>query len=419
MKTIAIIGSCDTKYKEITFMRKFIEDRGLKVLVINIATGPSESYGYDISREQVAESFGTTWSELDAKSKSEKIGFMAEASANLVLQLYEQNSIHGILSVGGLQNTVVATTAMKALPIGFPKVMASTVASGKRCFDDVVGSSDIVVIPSICDFTGLNIITRQIISNACSCCIGMVQNAGQVLRKGDKPVVAVSLMGVTNAGACAAIEELERHGIETIGFHTTGVGGPLMEQMAEDSLIDGILDLTIHEITSGYFGGGFSFGEKAKHRLLKPIANQTPLVVCLGGLDFVDFGVHEFPPRMEERVYMKHNEAIAHIKILPDEAKEIAEIVAARLNTADYPIKLLLPTDGMRHNTRSGEELYYKTVDDILINRMKKIDNKNIEIITIPGNLDTKEWGIQAARHMINELIVRNKISKDFLQYSE
>ncbi len=415
MKTIAIIGSCDTKYKEIAFMRQFIEDRGLKALVINIATGPGESFGYDVSREEVAEAFGTSWSELEPMTKGEKIDFMAKAAPNIVAQLYHKKKINGILSVGGLQNTVVATAAMRKLPIGFPKVMASTVASGNRNFDSVVGNSDIVVIPSICDFTGLNIVTRQIIANACSCCIGMVQHAGQVLSKGDKPVVAVSLMGITNTGACAAIDELERLGIETIGFHTTGVGGALMEQMAEDVLVDGILDLTIHEITSEYFGGGFSYGENTKIRLLKSTANKIPLVVSVGGLDFVDFLIHELPPRMDERIYMMHNAKTAHIKILPDEAKEIADIVVKRLSKVDYPIKILLPTDGMRHNTRQGEVLYDKKVDDILINTIKSIDNSNIEIVTIPGNLDTKEWGIQAAHHMIDELKLRNKINSDIV----
>jgi uncharacterized protein (UPF0261 family) len=415
MKTIAIIGSCDTKYKEIAFMQQFIEDRGLKTLVINIATGPDKSLGYDISREEVAEAFGTSWSELEPMSKCEKIEFMAKAAPNMVMQLYEKNKIDGILSVGGLQNTVVATAAMRKLPIGFPKVMASTVASGKRSFDSVVGSTDIVVIPSISDFTGLNIVTRQIISNACACCIGMVQKAGQILRKGNKPVVAVSLMGITNTGACAAIEELERLGIETIGFHTTGVGGSLMEQMAEDSLIDGILDLTTHELTSDYFGGGFSYSENNKDRLLKSTANRIALVVSVGGLDFVDFLIHEFPPRMDERIYMMHNATTAHIKILPDEAKDVANIVVKRLSKVDYPIKILLPTDGMRHNTRYGEELYDKEVDNTLVNTIKSIENKNVEIITIPGNLDTKEWGIQAAHHMIDELKLRNKINSDII----
>ena len=404
MKTIAIIGSCDTKYKEIAYMRELIEGRGLRALVINIATGPAQARGYDISREEVALFGGMTWEDIVTRTKGEKIAYMAEAAAGCLYQLYCDKKIDGVMSVGGLQNTVIATTAMQRLPIGFPKVMSSTVASGIRTFESLVGGSDIVVIPSICDFTGLNLVTRQIIGNACSCCIGMVVNAGELIKKGEKPVVAVSLMGITNTGACAAIEELERCGVEAIGFHTTGVGGATMEQMAADGLVDGILDLTIHEITSGYFGGGFSYGAKAEERLLKATSHKVPMVICPGGLDFVDFSVDDFPPRMEERVYMMHNATTAHIKVLPDEAEEIAEIVVHRLKTIDYRVKLLLPTEGMRFNTRQGEELYYKEVDDILINRLKRNGNSNIEVITVPGNLDTVEWGVLAAGYMIEEL---------------
>lgn len=405
MKTIAIIGSCDTKYKEVAFMRETIEKAGLNAFVIDISTGNSKSCGYDISRENLALSYGTSWEALVSNTKGEKIAFMAEAAANYVEGLYRQNRIHGILSVGGLQNTVIATKAMQRLPIGFPKVMASTIASGKRYFESVVAGSDIVVIPSISDFTGINIVTRQIISNACACCIGMVKMAGNVLKKGDKPVVGVTLMGITNIGACAAIDELEKHGIEAIGFHTTGMGGATMEQMACDNLIDGILDLTIHEITSYFFAGGFSYNEKAGCRLEKATKCKVPMVVCLGGLDFVDFNIKEFPPRMDERKYMMHNAETAHIKILPDEAEVVAKVVVDKLNALDYHIRLLIPTDGMRHNTREGQELYYKEVDDILINTiLNNLNNKNVEIITIPGNLDTKEWGIKAAHHMIEEL---------------
>ncbi len=410
MKTIAIIGSCDTKYKEIAYMKELIENRELKALVINIATGPSESWGYDISREEVALYGGLSWEDITGRTKGEKIAYMAEAAAGCLHQLYLDQKVDGVISVGGLQNTVIATTAMQRLPIGFPKVMSSTVASGKRTFESLVGGSDIVVIPSICDFTGLNLVTRQIINNACSCCIGMVENAGGVVKKGDKPVVAVSLMGITNTGACAAIEELERCGVEAIGFHTTGVGGVTMEQMAADGLVDGILDLTIHEITSGYFGGGFSYGTKAGERLLKASAHRVPMVICPGGLDFVDFSVGEFPPMMDKRVYMMHNATTAHIKILPEEAEEVAEVVVQRLRTFDYKVRLLLPTEGMRHNTRPGEELYYKEVDDILINRLMKNGNNNIDVITVPGNLDTREWGISAAGYMIEELKVRQKL---------
>ena len=416
MNTIAIIGSCDTKYREIAYMREQVESQGMKAMVINVATGPNPSYGYDVSREDVTKAAGTEWAELEPRTKGEKIAFMMEAVASYVEKLYAEGKIDGILSAGGLQNTVMATNAMKRLPIGFPKVMATTVASGRKTFESVVGTKDIVTVPSICDFTGLNIVTRQIMENACACCVGMVKYAGQILKKGDRPVVGVTLMGITNTGACAAIDELERLGIETIGFHSTGAGGAIMEQMAADGLIDGILDLTTHEITQEYFKGGFSYGEDAKYRLVRGVKKRVPLVVSVGGLDFIDFQVGEFPPRMDERVYMMHNANTAHIKLLPDEAEITTARFAARIEKIDYPVKLLIPTDGMRHNTRKGEVLYYKEVDDVIICQLKKIRNPNVEIITIPGNLDTKDWGIKAAHYMVDELKERGAIG-DEIQY--
>lgn len=413
MKTIAIIGSCDTKYREVAYMRKWIEAQGTEVLVIDVATGPCPSYGYDVSREEIVEAAGTQWEALEPKTKGEKIAFMMEAAASYVENLYQDGKIQGILSAGGLQNTVMATNAMKRLPIGFPKVMATTVASGRKTFDSVVGDKDIVVIPSICDFTGMNIVTRQILANACACCVGMVQKAGRVLEKGGRPVVGITLMGITNTGACAAVDELERLGIEVIGFHSTGTGGAIMEQMAADGLIDGILDLTTHEITQEYFKGGFSYGEDSKYRLVKGVEKKVPLVVSVGGLDFIDFSVNEFPPHMDKRVFMYHNATTAHIKLLPDEAEITTARFVERLNKIDYPVKLLLPTEGMRHNTREGEELYYKEVDEIILRQLYAIKNENIEIITIPGNLDTKEWGIQAAHCMIDELRERGVIGSE------
>lgn len=312
------------------------------------------------------------------------------------------------------QNTVMAANAMQKLPIGFPKVMATTVASGTRKFDLVVGDKDITVMPAICDFTGLNIVTRQVISNACACCVGMVKCAGQVLTKGDKPVVAVTLMGVTNTGAVAAVEELEKMGLEVIGFHATGVGGATMEDMAANGLVDGILDLTLHELTSEYFGGGFSYGPKAKIRLVESVEKKVPLVISLGGLDFVDFSTSELPDRMDERKYMLHNANTAHIKILPEEAEALGKILAERLSKVTYPVKLLIPTKGMRHNTLEGQELYEPKSDSVLIQTIIENVNDNVEVIVIPHNLDTPEFGVKAAHYIVDEMKKQGKLPQNF-----
>lgn len=403
-KTIIVVASCDTKYKEAAFMRQLIEAEGIQALVVDVATGPGPSYGFDISREETALAAGLSWKEVENRTKSEKISFMKHAAACLIKRLFKENRADGVIAAGGLQNTVMAVEAMKALPIGIPKVIATTVACGGRKFEDVVGERDIVVIPSICDFTGLNIITRKIISNACACCIGMVKAGAGKLAQADRPVIGVTLMGITNTGACAAIDYLKSHGVEAIGFHATGVGGPIMEDLAAEGLINGILDMNLHEITSGLFKGGFSYNQRQEIRLIQAVKNRIPLVVTPGGLDFVDFAVGEFPDRMEERVYMMHNHNMAHIKVLPDEAEKIAGEVKRRLETADYPVKFLLPTDGMRCNTRKGEELYQPEVDHVLLEDLKTVNNPWIEFEEIQGNLDTEEWGIEAAKRMLETL---------------
>lgn len=411
MKTIAIIESCDTKYIEAGYMKECVEKAGFHALVLNTSTGPVECANpddngkvVDISREEIVAAYGMPWEEVKNKTKGEKIEIMRKAITAYVDGLYLAGKIHGIISVGGLQNTVMATAAMSVLPVGFPKVMATTVACGTKQFSLVVGDKDIVAMPMICDCTGLNLITRRVIANACGCVTGMAQMDGKPIAKGDKPVIGLTLMGVTNNGAMAAVEELERNGYEVLGFHATGVGGSVMEQMAADGLIDGVLDLTTHEITSEYFGGGFSYGPGAATRLLKTTANRVPLVVSLGGIDFVDYAKKEahVVPNLDQRKTYDHNADTVHIKISKEEAADIAKILAQRLNTADYPVKLLIPTDGMRHNTTEGEALWDPEADRVMIETLKASLKDQIEVVELEGNLDTREWGLKAAEIMLD-----------------
>lgn len=405
MKTIAIIASCDTKHKEVAFMRGRLDQAGLASLVIDMSIGLGQPQGADITREEVFLATGLKWEDIRDKPKGELMTLIGPAVKATVLKLYKEGKFDGVISVGGIQNTTVAAGAMQALPIGFPTVLASTVASGGRTFGSVAGDKDIVLIPSISDFTGVNPVTRAIMANACAAVAGMATHAGQPVRKGDKPVVGFTLMGVTNNGAVAASEELERLGVETIGFHSTGVGGRIMEQMAEDGILDGILDLTTHEITSEYFGGGFSFG--ALHRLEKAARLGIPLVVSTGGLDFIDFSVDNFPPRMDERVYNLHNSFLAHIKILPDEALEVGKIFADRLNLAKKGVRLILPTEGMRKNTRPGGNMYAPATDKALLDTILANVGPNVRVEQLEGNLDDAEWGVKAARAMADELRLR------------
>lgn len=383
-------------------MAACVRENGAEPLIVDMSIGLGQPQGADITREEVFASAGLAWQQLRERPKGELMGYMSKAMGAMIFKLYREGNIDGVLAAGGVQNTTVAMTAMQLLPIGFPKVIASTVACGQKPFATVVGLRDIVVLPSISDFTGLNMMTRTILRNACACVTGMAKYGGRLLQKPQRPVVGVSLMGITNDGCCAAIDELERLGIEAIGFHTTGVGGQIMEQLALSGTLDGILDMTTHEITSEYFGGGFSYG--AKNRLTATLEAGIPMVVSVGGLDFVDFDRDHFPPRMDERVYNMHNELLAHIKILPEEAAQVGRIFAQRLNHAKRPVTLVLPTEGMRKNTRPGENLYSKETDEALLRAICENVADGVTIVRQEGNLNDKDWGRRIAHLMAQEL---------------
>jgi uncharacterized protein (UPF0261 family) len=291
---------------------------------------------------------------------------------------------------------------MQILPLGFPKVAATTIASGARPFQSVVGDRDIVVIPSIADFSGLNAITRTIIANAAAALAGLITFAGKPLQKSAKITVGLSLMGVTNQAAVFITDELGKAGVETIGFHTTGAGGRIMEQLALDGILDAVFDLTTHEITSEYFGGGFSYG--ALNRLVKLFESGIPVMVSTGGLDFVDYAVADCPLDLDKRKYNKHNVELAHIKITVEEARAVGKIFAERLALAKEGTLLLIPTNGMRLNTEPGGNLYDPEVDRNLISTIKENAPPSIVIKEIDGNINDENWSRAAAREMLGLL---------------
>jgi len=410
MKKILIIASCDTKIEEANYAKNIIKSHGHECLILDITTGYSKPTGYDISRDKALEKEGYTWEQFKILTKGEKIGIMTDGTAKVTKELYEKGMFDGIFSLGGVQNSTVAVAAMKQLPIGVPKVVVSTVASGNRTFGPYVGSKDIVLIPSIADIAGINTVTSNVIGNGVAALVGMVEHAGNILKRTKKVLVGTTLMGVTNTGVCSAIERLKQLDVEAVGFHSTGVGGNTMESLISQGILNAVMDLTLHEITSDYFGGGFSYG--AKNRLSYLEEFDIPTVISLGGLDFVDYAVDDFPGDLSKRKYIKHNAQLAHIKIFPQEATEVAKIVLELLNRAKGNIVLLVPTKGLRCDTQKGEKLYDPEVDQIIIDLITQNVNPNIEVKYIEANLNDKEFGYRAAEEMYNLLKVRGDMNE-------
>jgi len=413
MKTIAIIGSCDTKFHEIMHVKKFIENTGHKVMVIDISIGSELPQGFDFSRDDIISAAGHEWQAVKHLSKDKLLELIIAGAVKIVPELYAQGKFDGIFSMGGVQNTTAAVSAMKTLPIGVPKVMLSTVASGNRTFEPLVGSRDIVLVPSIADISGINTITKTVMENAAACVIGMVNHAGNPLGGSDRLIVGTTLMGITNDGVCSAINHLVSKGIETIGFHSTGVGGRAMEELVASGTIGAVMDLTIHEITSEYFGGGFSYG--AFNRLTSLCQSGIPLLVSLGGLDFIDYPLDNLPKDIDKRKYIRHNAQLAHIKILKSEGVAVAKITAQRLNESKSEVTLLIPTNGFRKNTKPGEPLYDKEVDDAIVAALlENIHNDNVIIKYVNANLNEETFGIAAAKEMIEILKRFGKLDADF-----
>ncbi len=403
-QTIAIITTADTKFAELDFLRDYITQKGYQVLTIDTSTRPHDYGNVSISSEKVLDAGGYSLEVLRSKnSKAEKIEVMRVSLGILIRKLYSEGSIHAVLGLGGLQNSVMNSYAMQVLPIGFPKVLLSTVACGSRTCGSLVGSKDIMLLPSIADLTGINSLTRIVLENAAGAVMGMLEHGGNALPQ-EGAVIGATMMGATSDGIVKAIQLVEEQGYEVITFHSTGIGGQSLENLIKDGFISAVLDLCLHEIVSqDVFNLGFSTG--AKNRLVAAVEKNLPMVLSPAGLDFIDCSVEDFHAGILGdpgiRKYTLHNNDIAHVKLLPHEAEIATNIVIDRLKEYMGTGVMILPLKGLRSETQPGEKLHAPEVDQVIFKCLKEKLNKNIQIIEIDAHLFDTEFSVLAANEMI------------------
>jgi len=403
MKTIAVVVCCDTKQSETEYICKKINDNGCRPIVIDTSTSAGYRSAADITRERVAERGGQDWASVEGGPKHELLDLMCVGAAGIVSDLYAEGEIDGIFSCGGLQNTTIGSSAMRGLPIGFPKMMVSTVATGQRTFDKVVGIKDITVMPSISDFAGINVVSRTVIDNAVAALAGMVKHAGGRIPKSKGTVIGTTLMGATNDGVVNAVKLLEEAGHEVVSFHSTGAGGKVMEELIEEGIITAAMDLTLHEVVYEYFGYGFGYG--ADGRLLSGVKNGIPMVVCPAGIDFMCQWKNAMFDDIDRRKYNWHNSTLAHVKLNVKEVTDISRIIIDRLNeAAPGKVVVIMPTDGFRSFTQKGQALYDKDVDNAIIDTFENHLKKDIPIKYIDANFMEMEFSRFAAQQMLNLL---------------
>ncbi len=367
-KIIAVIACCDTKYHEIAFVRGKILAAGHTPLILDISTGPVVPIKADLSREEILTQGGYCWENVRQLNKSDAIAAMTDSISKVLLRLYSEQKIDGALGMGGLQNTVVCSAAMRGLPIGFPKLICSTIASGYRYFDTVVGDKDITVMPSIVDFAGMNPINEAVLNNAVGAIIGMVAYGGTLIDTKGKSYIATTLMGITNDTVMRAAEILTAKGQNVISFHSTGIGGKVMENLIYEGVITGVMDLSLHEMTAEYFGG-YGYSRGADNRLCAAAATGIPALICPGGIDFACLSKDEFFPDEEERGYVWHNPELTHTRLYEREILDITKTIIRRVNQSVGPCEVILPLGGLRTLSYPGE--YFHKPETI--QKMKKL----------------------------------------------
>lgn len=400
MKTVAVLGTFDTKGKELKYIKECIEEHGLKTLCIN--TGVFEPVVEpDISSAEVAAAVGADINAIvEKRDRATATEVLSKGTEKLIPQLYAEGKFDGIISIGGSGGTALATPAMRQLPLGVPKVMVSTMASGD--VSPYVGTSDIVMIPSVVDAEGLNDISKVIFSNAANAVVGMVQNRKEIESDG-KPLLAATMFGVTTPCVKAAEEYLHEQGYDVLVFHATGTGGKCMEALIDQGFIKGVLDLTTTEWCDEVVGGVLNAGPD---RLTAAGKNGIPQVVSVGALDMVNFGpMDTVPAQFKNRNLYKHNPTVTLMRTTADELKSIGHEIASRLADATGKTTLMLPLKGVSMIDVEGQPFYDAEADKALFDTLRtELEGSNVEIVELDTDINDKEFAVAAAKKLISLL---------------
>ena len=378
MATIAVLGTLDSKGEEHRFVAQLIRQRGHQTLVIDVGTLGAPTLAPDITREQVAAAGGVDLAVLAARrDRGESVTAMSHAAPLLLARLVAEKKIDGVISLGGGGGTAIGTAAMRALPVGFPKVMVSTLASGNTA--QYVGVKDIVMFPSIVDVSGLNRISRPILTRAAGAICGMVEAV--MPPAADRPIIAASMFGNTTACVQHAQKILEAAGYEVLVFHATGTGGRTMESLIESGMVAGVLDITTTEWADELVGGVLGAGLT---RLEAAARTGTPAIVAPGCLDMVNFLAREtVPAKFHGRNLYQHNPQVTLMRTTPGECVRLGEIIAQKLNASTGPVTVLLPLKAISLISAPGQKFHDPAADCALFDSLKSHLRSGITVIEL------------------------------------
>ena len=375
-----LIATMDTKGREALFISTCLKHAGISVRIMDAGIRGKSPAPVDISRTEVARAGGRSLAEVQSIGHEGKaLEIMINGAIRCAQELYRQNKIQGLISLGGSMGTTLGTGVMRTFPVGVPKVMISTMASrDTRAF---VGTKDILMLHSVCDLAGLNRLTQKILRNGAMALAGMLQPTPAMEDAIGKPLVFLSTLGTTEACAQQIRWDLEEKGNEVVIFHTVGSGGKAMEEMIEQEEVSALVDLSLHEIADHLFGGDYDAGPGRGRTAMK---KGVPTILVPGNIDFLVTGPLDAARRsFPDRPYHVHNAAITVVRTTREEIKILARTIARRCNEAGGPISVLIPMAGFSAFDSPQGPLYDPEAPELFTKTLQKNldDNKSLNLL--------------------------------------
>jgi uncharacterized protein (UPF0261 family) len=386
--TIAILATLDTKGAEVASMRGLLETLGYAATVIDIGPLGPPAIRADVANDEVARQGGWKLAELVRTGRRDQImEVMGKGAEKLLSHLFFEGRIDGVIGLGGNQGTAVSAMAMRVLPFAFPKYLVSTVASGN--IRPYVGDRDIGVVFSVGDFLGgTNPVTGPVLANAVAAVVGMAEHGTRISVNPGERTIAVTALGNTEPAASLAVKTLKKRGFQAVAFHASGAGGSAMEDLIEAGLIQGVFDLTPHELTEEVVGAGV-YQPVNPGRLTAAGKRGIPQVVSTGGLEYLCFGPREsIPPRLRKRRIYMHNPYNANVKASRAEMAEVGRVMAGRLNPASGPTAVMVPLRGWSVYGAPGEVLHDGAGNRILLTALREHLKEGIQLREIDAHIN-------------------------------
>lgn len=395
--TVVIVGTLDTKGEEIGFIKDVIQAQGASTIVLDVGTLNPPAIDADIARERVAARGGLSIEEIRAKKdRRVAVKTMIQGAAKIVADLHREGRLSGIISVGGGTGTHIGTGVMRALPLGVPKLMVSTVAS--RDMSELISTKDITVMHSVTDILGLNAVSRRVLANAAHAIAAMARNAGPI--QTEKPIIGLTSFGFITEGAMRVKQLLEEIGYDVAAFHANGTGGMAMEDLVDQGLLDGVLDFALHEFADQLYSG--YCGAIGPGRLTSAGARGIPQVIVPGGLDCI---VLEFdsearrPPEMKGRKIFWYDFR-SGVRTSKQDVVTLAETVAIKLNQAKGPTVFIVPLRGWSEADSPDGPLYEPETNAVFVQELKSRLNGNTVVKEIDAHINDEEF----ARVVVSDL---------------